>query len=73
MERDRTLTVRLSDSRRPLPRCPACRRAVVWRENPHRPFCSVTCRLIDLGVWLDEGYRIPGAEESLSEKASAET
>ena len=73
MERDRTLTVRLSDSPRPLPRCPACRREVLRRENPHRPFCSITCRLIDLGVWLDEGYRIPGAEESPSEEASAET
>jgi endogenous inhibitor of DNA gyrase (YacG/DUF329 family) len=40
-------------------RCPACRREIVWPENPHRPFCSATCRLIDLGVWLDEGYRIP--------------
>jgi endogenous inhibitor of DNA gyrase (YacG/DUF329 family) len=28
--------------------------------NPHRPFCSLTCRLLDLGVWLDEGYRIAG-------------
>ena len=25
----------------------------------HRPFCSLACRLIDLGVWLDECYRIP--------------
>jgi endogenous inhibitor of DNA gyrase (YacG/DUF329 family) len=30
--------------------------------NPHRPFCSLTCRLVDLGVWLDEGYRIPADE-----------
>jgi uncharacterized protein len=32
----------------------------VWKDNPDRPFCSLSCRLIDLGVWLDEGYRIPG-------------
>jgi endogenous inhibitor of DNA gyrase (YacG/DUF329 family) len=32
----------------------------VWKGNPNRPFCSLSCRLIDLGVWLDEGYRIPG-------------
>jgi uncharacterized protein len=31
---------------------------VGWAGNPHRPFCSLTCRLLDLGVWLDEGYRI---------------
>lgn len=41
-------------------RCPACRREFLWQGNPHRPFCSLTCRLIDLGLWLDEGYRIPG-------------
>jgi endogenous inhibitor of DNA gyrase (YacG/DUF329 family) len=28
----------------------------------HRPFCSLRCRLIDLGVWLDEGYRIESEE-----------
>lgn len=64
MERDRTLTVRPSHQSRPGPRCPTCRREILWRDNPHRPFCSITCRLIDLGVWLDEGYRI--ADESTS-------
>jgi hypothetical protein len=39
--------------------CPTCRQRAAWQGNPHRPFCSLTCRLIDLGVWLDEGYRIP--------------
>ena len=43
-------------------RCPHCRREVIWHGNPHRPFCSLSCRLVDLGVWLDEGYRIPGPE-----------
>jgi endogenous inhibitor of DNA gyrase (YacG/DUF329 family) len=23
------------------------------------PFCSKRCRLLDLGQWLDEGYRVP--------------
>ena len=45
-------------------RCPACRREFVWQGNPHRPFCSLTCRLIDLGIWLDERYRIPGETAS---------
>jgi endogenous inhibitor of DNA gyrase (YacG/DUF329 family) len=60
MESDRTLTVRPSDPASPAPRCPACRREITWQGNPHRPFCSITCRLIDLGIWLDEGYRIAG-------------
>lgn len=45
-------------------RCPTCRRPVVWDGNPHRPFCSLTCRLIDLGAWLDERYRIHADEPS---------
>jgi len=28
--------------------------------NPDRPFCSPKCRLIDLGRWAGEDYRIPG-------------
>ena len=40
-------------------RCPFCARLTSWRDNPQRPFCSLACRLIDLGVWLDEGYVVP--------------
>jgi endogenous inhibitor of DNA gyrase (YacG/DUF329 family) len=49
--------------RRDVP-CPTCRQPHPWSGNPHRPFCSLTCRLIDLGVWLDEGYRVPGRTHS---------
>jgi uncharacterized protein len=42
--------------------CPTCRSAAPWQGNPNRPFCSLSCRLIDLGVWLDERYRIPDDE-----------
>jgi endogenous inhibitor of DNA gyrase (YacG/DUF329 family) len=41
-------------------RCPTCRGEAAGTGNPHRPFCSLTCRLLDLGAWLDERYRIPG-------------
>ena len=42
------------------PRCPLCRQVVVWEGNPHRPFCSDRCRMVDLGVWMAEGYQVPG-------------
>lgn len=38
-----------------------------WAGHAARPFCSVTCKLIDLGAWLDETYRVagePGASEA---------
>ncbi|MEK7340897.1 MAG: DNA gyrase inhibitor YacG [Candidatus Binatota bacterium] len=41
-------------------RCPICRTEVSWEENPHRPFCSERCRLIDLGAWSEGRYRLPG-------------
>jgi endogenous inhibitor of DNA gyrase (YacG/DUF329 family) len=41
-------------------RCPRCGSRTAWANNPHRPFCSLTCRLIDLGKWLDERYRVAG-------------
>jgi endogenous inhibitor of DNA gyrase (YacG/DUF329 family) len=44
--------------------CPSCGDHAAWVGNPHRPFCSLTCRLIDLGVWLDERYRIAGGDRS---------
>ncbi|MBI2202278.1 MAG: DNA gyrase inhibitor YacG [Candidatus Rokubacteria bacterium] len=37
--------------------CPTCGARRPWIGNPQRPFCSLTCRLIDLGHWLDERYR----------------
>ena len=50
--------------------CPTCRLPTPWDGNPHRPFCSLSCRLIDLGVWLDERYRIAIETESDSESAT---
>ena len=52
----------IHDAAAKQPRCPNCGSTADWRGNPHRPFCSLSCRLIDLGVWLDERYRIPGPE-----------
>ena len=46
--------------------CPSCRKETSWETNPHRPFCSERCRLIDLGAWAQERYRIPAEEIDLS-------
>lgn len=41
-------------------RCPSCRKPVAPRgANPTFPFCSPRCRMIDLGKWLGEVYRVP--------------
>jgi endogenous inhibitor of DNA gyrase (YacG/DUF329 family) len=42
-------------------RCPVCRETTHYHaDNPYRPFCSERCRLIDLGQWLEEDYRVAG-------------
>ena len=49
-------------------KCPQCQTVVSWQGNPHRPFCSERCQLIDLGQWADESYSIQGTtQEMLSE------
>ncbi len=44
-------------------RCPICRKLTTWQENPWRPFCSERCKLIDLGKWASEEYRVAGKKE----------
>lgn len=44
----------------PVVTCPTCGKAHPWsRDNPFRPFCSERCKLIDLGQWAAEAYRVP--------------
>ena len=40
-------------------KCPKCKKDVVWENNKWRPFCSERCKMIDLGTWAKEDYRIP--------------
>ena len=42
-------------------RCPICDAAMPgnWQDYPDYPFCTRRCRMVDLGRWLGEGYRIP--------------
>jgi endogenous inhibitor of DNA gyrase (YacG/DUF329 family) len=51
------------------PHCPMCQKPVQRRPaNRFFPFCSERCRLVDLGKWLGEEYRIPaGPQENEDE------
>jgi hypothetical protein len=39
---------------------------------PSFPFCSAKCRLIDLGRWLGQDYRIPAGPESAEEVSDSD-
>jgi endogenous inhibitor of DNA gyrase (YacG/DUF329 family) len=44
-------------------KCPQCKADVPWTpESKWRPFCSERCKLIDLGAWASERYRIETRE-----------
>lgn len=52
--------------------CPVCKKKTPWKNNSFRPFCSDRCRLIDLGKWASEEYRVPGENKDSSEEAPEE-
>jgi endogenous inhibitor of DNA gyrase (YacG/DUF329 family) len=46
-------------------KCPQCGRLTVYsKENSFRPFCSERCRLLDLGAWASEEYKVPTKEHA---------
>lgn len=51
--------------------CPQCGEAIAWTaSNRFRPFCSERCKVLDLGQWASEGYRLPSdtpIEEDIQE------
>jgi uncharacterized protein len=50
----------LPQKKKPVVACPQCGKEVEWSDkSPFRPFCSERCKLIDLGLWANERYRVP--------------
>jgi endogenous inhibitor of DNA gyrase (YacG/DUF329 family) len=50
--------------------CPICRKPADSEMHPDFPFCSERCRLLDLGNWASEKYKIsePVIDESTGEQ-----
>ena len=40
-------------------KCAYCRTRIERAGNPHFPFCTDHCRLLDLSKWLNEEYSVP--------------
>jgi endogenous inhibitor of DNA gyrase (YacG/DUF329 family) len=55
-------------SKTPVVTCPTCGVAVSWTAASRwKPFCSERCKLIDLGQWATEKYRVPAEEQEPEE------
>ena len=52
--------------------CPRCGDLTAWENNPCRPFCSERCKLIDLGAWASEEYRVPVQEQDSDPLSASE-
>lgn len=51
-------------------KCPKCKLEVSWEDNKWRPFCSERCKMIDLGTWANEDYRISDDTDRVTIKES---
>jgi len=48
----------------PIASCPQCGEEHQWdTNNRFRPFCGERCKLIDLGKWANEEYRVDQREQ----------
>lgn len=58
-------------SKPPVVTCPHCGREMEWdTSNRFRPFCSERCKLVDLGKWANEEYRV---EQRAQDSGNQET
>lgn len=62
----------MSTTLNPKPRqvpCPTCGKPALFvPENRWRPFCSERCKLIDIGAWASDQYRVEGQDAPLSDE-----
>lgn len=49
--------------------CPTCQKVIEDAPSDFapRPFCSARCKLLDLGNWLNESYRVSEPIDALAE------
>lgn len=53
----------MSAPKQPIVACPQCGKEHAWDSaNRFRPFCCERCKMIDLGKWANEEYRVEARE-----------
>ncbi|MBD65043.1 MAG: DNA gyrase inhibitor YacG [Halobacteriovoraceae bacterium] len=46
-------------------KCPQCKKEFSYYQSEFRPFCGHQCKMIDLGGWLSEDYKVAGRDQSV--------
>ena len=52
--------------------CPRCGDVSTWEGNAFRPFCSERCKMIDLGAWANDEYKLPTQDAPQADGGSEE-
>ncbi|MEI7842261.1 MAG: DNA gyrase inhibitor YacG [Gallionellaceae bacterium] len=59
----------MSATQPPVVACPQCGKEHVWETaNRYRPFCCERCKMIDLGKWANEDYRVEVRERDAGDQ-----
>lgn len=53
-------------------KCATCKEEFAYYDSEYRPFCSERCKMVDLGLWLNESYTVAGAPVPTNETDSEE-
>jgi endogenous inhibitor of DNA gyrase (YacG/DUF329 family) len=54
--------------------CPRCGAPTPYSpQNKWRPFCSERCKIIDLGAWAAESYRVPTEDQQPPDEEPSST
>lgn len=48
--------------------CPQCGVVFSYYDSEFRPFCCERCKMVDLGHWFEESYKVPDKEITKTEK-----
>lgn len=48
-------------------KCPQCDTVFSYYESEFRPFCRERCKMVDLGHWFEESYKVPDKEFAKTE------
>ena len=52
--------------------CPRCGKLTPFApSNKWRPFCSERCKMIDLGAWAAESYRVPTEDQGSEDEETS--
>lgn len=53
-------------------KCPQCDTVFSYYDSEFRPFCCERCKMVDLGHWFEESYKVTDNEVKITDKAMNE-